>query len=198
MSNPFLHFLRHTEIPPTFWSDLTNQPFENCISCECELLNGEKEYVIEKAFQSTEVEGVVSTVFEYAMCMPCAEKMRGQLSVQSLQNITQFHEEHMNFEERRTRLESEELNLEDWIGECIVNERPHKLGEEYQIYAQCIGKHFLYTDMPFMVSGEALEEMIGLISNETKEELDDFMNNLTSGPPEFKELLEAGGVKVFI
>lgn len=185
-------------IPKEFWSDLTNKPFENCISCECELLGGEVEYVIEKAMQSTEVEGIVSTIFEYAMCLPCAEKLRKQLSSQSLRNINQFYQDKIDFANRRTKLLNNEPNITDWVGECIVNKRVIKPGEEYQIYGQCIGEHFLFVDMPFMLSGEAIDEMVELISDETMDELNDFMNNLTSGPPEFKELLETGGVKVFI
>lgn len=198
MSKSLLPFIKHSAIPKAFWSDLTNKPFENCISCKCELLGDEVEYVIEKALQSTEVEGVVSTIFEYAMCMPCAGKLRSQLSSQSLKNIDSFYHEKIDFTDRRTKLANNELNITDWIGECIINKRSFKPGEEYQIYGQCIGEHFLFVDMPFMLSGEAVDEMIELISNETMDELDDFMNNLTSGPPEFKELLETGGVKVFI
>ena len=198
MSNTLLPFIKHTSIPKEFWSDLTGKPFEHCISCECTLLENNVEYVIEKALQSTEVEGIVSTIFEYAMCLPCAGQLRTQLSVESLQNIEQFYRERMSFTARRERLMNSELLIEKWIGECIVNQRPCKPGEEYQIYGQCVGEHFLYVDMPFMISGEAVDEMVELISNETLDELDDFMNDLTAGPPEFKELLESGGVKVFI
>lgn len=198
MSQFFLPIIQKAEIPKVFWSDLTNQPFDKCISCECNLLDDNVEYMIEKAFQSTNISGVNSTIFEYAMCFDCANQLRSQLSASSLKNIDRFYANRADFESRRNKLLSNDLNVDIWLNDCIINQRPYQVGEEFQIYGQCVGKDFIYADMPFMISGQALEEIIDLISNETMDELDNFKDKLTSGPPEFMELLNSTGARVFI
>lgn len=198
MPEYFSPFIKSTEIPSEFWSDLTHQPFENCISCEKYLLEEGTEYMIEKAMQSSGIEGVVSTIFEYAICLECASQLRSQLSKESLKNIDDFYAKRTNLDERRGRLMTNPSQVGEWIRHCIVDNRPYELGEEYQIYGQCIGKNFLYFDMPFMISGRAVEEIVGLISDKTMDELNNFKNNLTAGPPEFKALLESGGARVYI
>ena len=198
---PENHFplVKWTEIPKVFWSDLSNQPFEHCIHCEKYLLEEDTEYLIEKAIQSTEKEGVYSTIFEYAICFDCADQMKAQLSESSIQNINRFYAEHVDMDARREQLIAHTENTErDWLKNCIVKHKPYQAGSEYQIYGQCSGKRFLYFDMPFMISGEAMEEMIELISDETMDELDRFKDDLISGPPEFKEILDKGGPRVFI
>lgn len=199
MSQFFLPIIQQAEIPKIFWSDLNNQPFNKCISCERNLLDEHVEYMIEKAFQSTNISGVNSTIFEYAMCFDCADQLRNQLSTSSLKNIDRFYAERANFESRRNKLISfNNLDIDLWLKDCIINQRPYQVGEEFQIYGQCVGKNFIYADMPFMISGQALEEIIELISNETMDELDNFKDKLTSGPPEFMELLNSTGARVFI
>lgn len=196
--NPFTA-IKWTEIPQLFWSDLTNSPFEHCIHCEKPLLEGNMDYMIEKAIQSTDKEGVYSTIFEYAICFECADQLKAQLSVSSMENINRFYAEKVDMNKRREALLADAGHTEeDWLKDCIIKHRPSKGGEEYQIYGQCNGKRFLYYDMPFMISGEALDEMIDLISDETMDELDRFKDDLITGPPEFKEILDKGGPRILI
>ena len=191
--------LRWAEIPKIFWSDLTNRPFEHCIHCEQSLLENNVPYMIEKAIQSTEHEGVYSTIFEYAICFECAEGLKSQLSASSMSNINRYYAERVDMEARRKQLLNNEECLDsEWLENCLVKKRPNTPGEEYQIYGQCSGRHFLYYDMPFMICGEALEEMTELISDETMDELDRFKDDLIGGPPEFKEILDKGGPRVLI
>jgi len=43
-----------------------------------------------------------------------------------------------------------------------------------------------------------LDKIVALISQETLDELDRFKDDLTSGPPELRELFEKGGPRVLI
>ena len=184
-------------VPKVFWSDLTGKPFENCIMCEKYLLNDGTLYMIEKAFKSYNTDAADSTIFEYAICLECADKMQSKLSQESRLKMDAYYQERVDLFERRKKLEEVENNLGDRIGECLLLQQPAAKGGEYQIYAQCDGKDMVYLDMPFMICGEAVDELIQLMSNETLDELNGFMNDLTGGPPELRELLEAGP-RVFV
>ena len=56
-----------------------------CISCECELLNGDVPYMIEKALKPYNGFNSYSTVFEYAMCLKCMQGYQGDISDKSRQ-----------------------------------------------------------------------------------------------------------------
>jgi hypothetical protein len=43
--------------------------------------------------------------------------------------------------------------------------------------------------MPLAISFEAMEEMNSLLSDETRQEMDDFMGKYCSGPPDIAALL---------
>jgi len=154
-------------------------------------------YVIEKAFKSYSTTASTSTVFEYAMCLSCLEEMNGKMSVESRAKIDAYYEEHINFDERREKL-IDTLNEKDWLKECIIDKQEPSKGGEFQIYGQCNGETMFFQDFPFMIRGEAIDKMVSLLSNETLDELNGFMDNITSGPPEFRALLETTGVKIFI
>ena len=133
----------------------------------------------------------MDTIFEYAMCINCMEEMRKSLSEESRQKVDNYLLEHSNLDERRNKLLSKEnIDVDDWISNCIINnESTHEL-QEYQIMCQCQGKHMLFTYMPFMISCTASEEMQELLSKQTKDELDRFYDTHLGIPPEYKEFFK--------
>lgn len=183
-------------IPSVFYSDLTSDLFENCISCNKYLLNDGTQYLIEKAFKSYKNESITSTIFEYAMCFDCYDEMRSKISVISRSKLDDFYENKIDLSKRYTELKGKEVS--SWLEKCIVNDSSPSIGGEYQIYGMCDEKDMLFYEMPFMLSGEAIDKMVGLLSLETKDELDDFFKKITSGPPELRKILEERGVKAFI
>jgi len=183
-------------IPEVFWSDLTKQPFNKCIQCETELLESGSTYVIEKAVKGFHQGVIHSTLFEYAMCIDCVTSLRGELSESSRKNIEEFYKRNVDFSERLKNLKG--MQPEAWIEECLINKKTLDSHSECQLYGLCQGDQFIYQEFPYMISGEALDQVVDLISDETMDELDRFKNDLTSGPPELKELLEKGGPRVFI
>lgn len=195
--NDWILPLNVSEIPPIFRSDDTGEPFSNCIKCDRYLLDEGTLYLIEKAFKSYVGFDSRTTIFEYAMCMDCVQDMQKELSVSSRNNIDAFFAKQTDFDKRRERLK-DNWDVQNWIQNCIVTDNKPVEGGEFQIYGQCDGAHFMYYDFPYMISGEVIDQMIDLMSDKTIDELNNFKNNITQGPPEFQELLNSGGVRVFV
>lgn len=181
-------------IPKLFKSDLTGDSFKNCISCEVDLYALEEGYFIEKAIKPYNGFETYATVFEYAMCPHCMEKMRSELSESSKANIDQYFEAKVDLSDRKKRLSEEQVTqepeIEQWLNQCMVyGTHIYELGE-CQIFAQCVNDQILFDTAPYMLSGKVGADVLGLLSNKTLDDLNNFSQKLTDGPPEFKKLLE--------
>ncbi|MFC1730700.1 hypothetical protein ACFL6I_10245 [candidate division KSB1 bacterium] len=175
-------------IPQIFHSDVTKEPIKNCIDCDVSLIDSNKHYLIEKAFSYNKDYEVRNTIFEYAICYDCAMKLRESLSDESKKNMNEFFEKHSSFTERSEQLIKEkDFELDKWIGNCMINGTPVNDTNEYQIFCQCQGDQMLFTYMPYMISGEALEEMAELLSDKTRDEMDGFMDDHFGVPPDYEE-----------
>ncbi|MFY0652664.1 MAG: hypothetical protein JXQ96_11550 [Cyclobacteriaceae bacterium] len=186
------------EIPKIFYSDLTGAPIEKCISCECNLLEPGRPYMIEKAIKPYDGFKSYSTIFEYAICMPCAEQMRSMISAKSMQNIMKYFSSNIDITGRRKLMqEADYSSVDPWIGQCMIKGMEASEINECQLYAQCNGRNIQFGEFPYMVSGQALDEVIELLSPETLDDLNRFKNEVVDGPSEFQDLLQSGP-KVFI
>lgn len=173
------------DIPEKFKTFISEEFFQNCISCQKYLLKAKTLYVIEKAIKDNHVE------FEYAMCMDCAEKMRKNLSDLSLARIGKYFEDHIeSFDERIHLIEQKYKTVDDYLSTCLINGSPVNILNEYQIFAYCEGNKLLVSYFPYMISHEAIEEMQDLLSAQTKDELDDFTRRHFDLPPEWKETVK--------
>ncbi len=171
---------------------------DRCISCEKELIKSNSTYVIEKAIKPFEGFRAHSTVFEYAMCMECALKMRSKISAQSAQAISDYFTKNIDLIGRyELDVDQAQFSIEPWIDTCLVKGKNIRELGECQIYAQCQGDRLVIQEFPYMMSGQAIEEVMELISAETKEEFDRMKDDLVDGPSEFQDLLQ-GGPRVFI
>ena len=160
-------------IPEEFKSFETGEAFQRCSVCNADLMVEGAHYFIEKAFRKEE------TVFEYAMCMDCFQKMREQLSVKSRQLIEHYFDEHVDIEARRkTLIEKYGQRARSWISNCMIRHTPFSDCNEYQIYGWFIGKDIVYNGMPYMLSGDVIDELFNLLSSETTGVLDDFSEKL--------------------
>ena len=90
-----------TDIPLMFHSYSEERPFQQCISCSVNLIGTDTEYLIEKAFRRYPGFKTQDVIFEYAMCLRCAERMRQELSRESMRNIQQFFDQRVDFYGRR-------------------------------------------------------------------------------------------------
>ncbi len=196
--DPLTNKFPKVEIPPMFYSDLTGDPFYRCSVCDGNLMENDAPYLIEKAYKRYENFTFQNTVFEYAICMPCAHAMNENMSKESLANVELYFRNNARLDERTQRFfeQGTDYNWEDGMAGCLIKGIPTENCEEYQIYAQCYGHKMLVTVMPFVLSGIAMDEISTLLSAETLGEIDDFMGNF-GVPSELRDLFSKKPVLIF-
>lgn len=172
------------EIPKEFYSFETNQPFERCIECNKFLLDGDTDYIIEKAFKSYEGYTATDTVFDYALCMDCADRMRKEISKESWKKMMQYFQDNMDL---MHRFGMQNQSPVEGLNACLIKKTKIQDCSEYQIYAQCRGKKLNVENPPYMLSGEVMEELLPLLSDQTIDEMNGFMNKHFSPDPSLME-----------
>lgn len=182
----------HRPIPKIFFDDLTGAMMSRCISCEQHLIERQLPYFIEKAIKPHLGYQAYATIFEYAMCFECMNSHKNKISKSSQANISQFFMEHVDMG-RRQYLVAHELydDLDLWMGHCLITDKHVTAIGECQIYALCQGDQLVMGDYPYMISGEALDTVVNLLSNETLDEFNKLTDELV-GPPAFQDLLKGG------
>lgn len=171
-------------IPEEFYSFETNTPFERCIECNKYLLDEETEYIIEKAVRNYQGYSAKDTVFDYALCMHCADRMRKEISKDSWESMMRYFQENMDV---MTRLEMQEKSPLENLKCCMVKKTDMNDCSEYQIYAHCKGKKLNMENPPYMISGEVMDELLPLLSDKTIDEMNGFMNKHFSPDPSIME-----------
>lgn len=175
-------------IPKDFHSFSTGKPFDHCIECGKYLLDNEL-YMIEKAIRKYPGYSAQDVIFEYAICLNCAETMKNDLSKESMVNVQNFFTE--NIDPSRF-----------WNGvgsdECLVSGYKKSDLNEYQIYAYCKGEHLSVYQPPFMIGGPVMDKLADLMSDETTDELNRFMDKHFGPPPEWLEDVPGGRKLIFI
>ncbi|MCA6075325.1 hypothetical protein [Fulvivirga sedimenti] len=173
-------------IPEIFQSYATGTLFDRCIECDRYLLDKEIPYFIEKAIKKYEGLRGYDVIFEYAICINCADQMRQKMSLESMQKIGQFLEKNMNQKRRNELIEDFPDEPEKWIDECLITGASREETAEYQIYAQCIYDRLLLPAMPYMISHMVLDKLANLLSDKTLGEMDDFIGRHFGPPSEFE------------
>lgn len=172
-------------IPEIFKTHVSEESFQNCIACETELLKGNQEYFIEKAYKNGQVE------FEYAICNQCAFEMQQFISMESMRKLMEYFQNHIDIAQRVVNMKNTpKPAIEPWIASCLFKNTPVDKTGEYQVCGHFKGDLLLFSHMPYAISGEAIEEITEILSPTTKEEMDDFMDKHFGLPPEWKEILK--------
>ncbi len=179
----------HIDIPKEFHSFSTGTLFDRCLECDKYLLDGDTEYFIEKAIKKYEGFEAQDVIFEYAICIQCAERMRNSMSKASQQSIQQYFMDNVDLLKRMEIMQANPNNPETWMDKCLIKGERKSGLNEYQIYAHCNGNKLNLTQMPYLVSGAALEEISAVLSTETLDEFDDFSRRHFGPPPELAEPL---------
>ena len=165
-----------SSIPKEFFSFETGAPFTHCLECDA-LLDERTPYIIEKAVRNYPEYGTSDVIFDYALCMTCVENMRQKMSTASREAILAFFED---------RIRS--VNIHDFSTEhCLVSSRSRKECEEYQLYAHCVGSNLSDDQPPYMISGAIIDEILPMLSMETREDLDGFFDRHFSPDPSLLE-----------
>ncbi len=177
---------RLADIPRELYSTETGAPFSECLVCGRPL--GESaEYMVEKAVRKYSDYDLQDTVFEYAVCIACYQTLSASFSMESRQAVDGFFAERVDQQERLERLSDVPTNdLAPWIGSCLLTGTPADSLEEYQIVAHCFGEHLVVGPAPFLIGGPAIDEITGLLSNETLDELGGFRDQYFGLPPELQ------------
>lgn len=166
-------------IPERFYSFESGKPFERCISCDQYLLD-DTHYMIEMCIRRYPGYQAEDTVFDYAMCLDCAMKARNELSTDSMQTIYAHFGQH---------LQAHLTNPQSAVhpDKCLVNGKKIEELSEYQVYAHCQGKYLTGNVQPYLVSMEALEKVLPLLSKKTRDYLDGFFDKHFSPDPSLFE-----------
>lgn len=167
------------EIPPVFQSELRGARFEHCVRCDRNLFESMRVYQIEKAFRDGQL------IYEYAMCSDCLEWFDQSLSEVSRDRLGQFMDNRVDFDHRRKTLSAiSPLRVKPWIGRCVVTDNPICEGDEYQLFGHGMYGRLMMRDSPYALSGEVAEEMLALMSEQSREQLDRFTRDCLKVPPE--------------
>lgn len=155
-------FADHIPIPEIFWSFETGKPISHCALCDCDLMTPGTNYIIEKAFKDSE------TIFEHALCLDCTIELRKEISTESIAQIKHYFETNADMPKRQEQcLSSDATDFKKWIGHCLIKGYPQEECGEFQLYGFCIDQDLMINGYPYILSGEALDEIIDLLSEKT-------------------------------
>lgn len=174
------------DIPKEFYSASTGEPFQECIECNKYLLDEETEYLIEKAMKNYKGFKARDTIFDYAICMDCAKEMHGKMSKESLSTLQNYFAKNVNLEQRIT--DSKTLDLASLTQSCMIKGIERGETDEFQIYAHCVGNKVFMGNPPYLICSEAMEEVTGMLSKSTKDELGGFFDKHFSPDPDLFEV----------
>lgn len=179
------------DIPKAFYSEATGQPFERCNVCEKDLRQPGTWYMVEKAVKRYPKYRHQDVIFEYAICERCQREMYEKLSTESRQRMAEFMEQRVQPSFRTLGLYAgKHFDLDSWLGHCAVTQQPMDELTEYQIMAPFNGSQMAFTAFPMMLSMNALDEMVALLSNQSLDVLNGFKDDITGMPPDLHELFK--------
>ena len=169
-------------IPPLFYSFESGEPFRRCIECEKEL-DENCDYVIEKAMRKYDGYSAQDCVFDYAICVDCAAEIRKSFSKESLEAIDGYFSEVVPRPATALLDNDGQFKIEECVSQCMITGKPLNDLSEYQLYAHCRGNSLHRQVPPYMVSNEAVEKLLPLLSSKTNDILDNFFQKHFSPDP---------------
>lgn len=178
------------DIPKAFHSEESESPLSHCLMCEKYLLDPGTHYMVEKAVRRYPKLGTETTLFEMAVCMECAQSQRQQLSKDSLESIETFFMEHFKGGERSAMDLLQGAESTNWLDSCSIYGTPIEEETEYQLCGLCNGTQMVFGQLPYALSGTALEALQELLSPETRDEMNGFTETYFGLPPELADLFK--------
>ncbi len=174
------------DIPNDFYSDVDDQPFLECKVCQRSLTKGDVPYSIEKAYKRVDEERDI-TLFEIAICMPCAEKQSQNMSQESQEYMMQIMG-NASFLEKRHQLWQKDWR-EHWKSSCIFSDQGIHLNDEYHIVGHFQGNKIIQNMAPFVIGQDFIEQIQENLSAETKDEMNGFGEQFLGPDPTLRALL---------
>lgn len=174
------------DIPEIFLSSETGAPFDECLVCSKDL--SQARFLVEKAFVNYPDLETSDLVWEYAMCMDCAEEQKKEYSEESNRRLNEYFIKRMNLGRQLSLLKNENFETDDWISECLITGKPIGECKQYQVYGYFMGKYTVYEQAPFMLSDDALDKAVELISDQTLGFMNDFRDKHFPPPEDLSPL----------
>ena len=113
------------------------------------------------------------------MCFDCHEAHRETLSLKSRKLVENYFDEQINLEERQQCMLAEKGHrTRSWLGHCMIKGMPRWKCEEHQIYGWFVDGDVVFNGMPYMLSGQVIDELLELLSPEILGILDKFSDKL--------------------
>jgi hypothetical protein len=178
------------DIPGRFYSDTDEKPFEYCQMCGKYLLEDGTHYVIEKALKNYKGFDFSSTIYEFAVCLDCHQKVQERMSQESLNNLQNYYRGIMLEKgQQPIMIDVNNFDLDKWLSSCFF--KGDKVSElnEYQIVAQFNGDKMILNTPPLVIGERAMEEMSELLSDKTIDEMNGFREQFLGPSPEIEELI---------
>lgn len=185
------------DLPKFFYNFDTNAPFTHCLVCH-ESLDLKGVYAVEKVMKHNRVLNSDEIVFEYAMCMDCAEDLQSEISKESMQAIAALYEEYsLNLATKLEYLhETEKYSLESWLERCSFTGKEIRLCDEYQVSAIIEDGKLVYDHSPMVVSDVFIELLQERLSEKTKGFFNDFRDKHFDLDPDLKDLINGPTVGI--
>lgn len=171
-----------SDIPVDFYSFETNEPFSHCIECNTWLLDEKTEYLVEKAIKNYQGYKATDVIFDYAICMDCAESRRKAISSESMRSIMRYFQANISEEMRALHVER---SATENLNHCLVKGISREECDEFQIFAHCVGRQLHESNPPYMVCSQVVEELITELSAKTIDEMNGFLTKHFSPDPSF-------------
>ena len=176
------------DLPSYFYDTNDKVPMRRCTNCDRELIESGTDYIIEKAFRHYRSFNITNTIFEYAMCMECVYEMNQRLSTESAARIAAYFEKRIPWQQRHEQMvETHGTRFEGWIDKCLINGDAIEELEEFQVCCQCKGDQLVFSVLPYMISHGASDEMMNLLSSESLDDYNRFVDDNFGLPPEWKD-----------
>jgi hypothetical protein len=146
--------------------------------------------MIEKVFKTYAGHDFKSTVFEFAICNSCHQKMQEGMSEESMRNMQMYYQ---NFIQQRgsdsVMIDLRTFDINQWMSKCFFKDTPVSEMEEYQIVGMFKGDKLILNQPPMVMGYDVMEEMSELLSKKTKDEMNGFRKKFLGPPPEFSEFI---------
>ncbi|MCR9200583.1 MAG: hypothetical protein NXI04_18250 [Planctomycetaceae bacterium] len=185
-------------VPKLFWSEYSGEPFRQCIACKVPLLEANM-HVVKKKIVGNEA------VLEMALCNRCQQQQMEEMSEETRKNLTAFMSEQfqkmtaeqLSGDEDGPRVievvevtdeqEGQDL-LQRCTDNCIVCGIDRDSCHRYSLAGVCQDSQLVVQvtplgQTPMMVCEKCEEKMNDLISQETRDSWDRFVEEHLDGPP---------------
>ena len=159
-----------------FHSHETGEPFVNCISCGLNLDDPELPFLVAKSFRGDEC------IFEYAICEQCRANMAEEFSQESRQRLAGFFHQRVDLD-HRARLAVLGPGPAPWIAHCAACRKSRDEMDSFSIGGLLLGSEILFDPYPLCLCGQCEEEIQEILSKETRDIWDDFVDTHFDGPP---------------